>query len=166
MILKTRGIKLTSLLAWFCYNHRHGQCNPVTVSVYPWNSKEEFENYEFKLFLNCTCDTPPHPKWSKEIKLYINVKFQYVKQRCPFYNGHVDVIFIIHVFLPQYLNPLDIVFFFSLAPLTFEILRSDCSNSEKKSSLHTRHLYSKTSRMQVFIYLDQVRNMYNTSIRK
>lgn len=111
MILKTRGIKLTSLLAWFCYNHRHVQCNPVTVSVYQWNSKEEFENYEFKLFLNFTCDTPPHPKWSKEIKLYINVKFQYVKQRCPFYNGHVDVIFIIHVFLPQYLNPLDIVFF-------------------------------------------------------
>lgn len=25
-------------------------------------------------------------------------------------------------------------FFFSLAPLTFEILRSDCSNSEKKIS--------------------------------
>lgn len=165
MILKTRGIKLTSLFAWFCYNHRHVQCNPVTVSVYQWNSKEEFENYEFKLFLNFTCDTPPHPKWSKEIKLYINVKFQYVKQRCPFYNGHVDVIFIIHVFLPQYLNPLDIVFFFSLAPLTFEILRSDCSNSEKKIS-YTLDIFTVRRHGCKFLYLDQVRNMYNTSIRK
>lgn len=148
-----RRIKLTSLLAWFCYNHRHVQCNHVTVSVYQWNAKEEFENYEFKLFLNFTCNTPLHPKWSKEIKLYINVKFQYVKQRCPFYIGHVEVIFIIQVFLPQSLKPLDILcFFLSLAPLTFEILRSDCSNSEKKIS-YTLDIFTVRRHVCKFLYI-------------
>lgn len=58
-----------------------------------------------------------------------------------------------------------IVFFLSLAPLTFEILRSDCSNSEKKIS-YTLDIFTVRRHGCKFLYLDLVRNMYNTSIRK
>lgn len=56
-----------------------------------------------------------------------------------------------------------LVFFLSLAPLTFEILRSDCSNSEKKISC-TLDIFTVRRHGCKFLYLDQVRNMYNKKI--